>query len=66
MRIKMLRSHGAYKPGEVLDLPQSQAERLIAWEYAASVRGDQQKMIETASVEPRQETADVTPRRKKP
>jgi len=61
----MLRPYGAYKPGEVLDLPQRQAEGLVAWEYAAEVRDSQQTLIETASVEPVAETADVTPRRRK-
>lgn len=61
----MLRPYGAYKAGEVLDLPQRQAEGLIAWEYAAAARDAQQTLIETASVEPVTETADVTPRRRK-
>jgi len=61
----MLRPYGAYKPGEVLDLPQRQAEGLVAWEYATEVRDSQQTLIETASVEPVAETADVTPRRRK-
>jgi hypothetical protein len=61
----MLRPYGAYKAGEVLDLPQRQAEGLIAWEYATEVRDSQQNLIETASVEPVTETADVTPRRRK-
>jgi hypothetical protein len=65
MKIRMLRPYGAYKPGEVLDLPQRVAEGLIAWEYAAAARDDQQTLIETASVEPVAETADVTPRRRK-
>ena len=61
----MLRPYGAYKAGEVLDLPQRVAEGLIAWEYAAAARDDQQTLIETASVEPVAERADVTPRRRK-
>jgi hypothetical protein len=65
MKIRMLRPYGAYKPGEVLDLPQRQAEGLVAWEYATEVRDSQQTLIETASVEPVAETADVTPRRRK-
>lgn len=65
MKIRMLRAYGAYKAGEVLDLPQRQAEGLVAWEYAAAARDDQQTLIETASVEPVAETADVTPRRRK-
>ena len=65
MKIRMLKAYGAYKAGEVLDLPQRQAEGLVAWEYAAAARDDQQTLIETASVEPVTETADVTPRRRK-
>jgi hypothetical protein len=61
----MLRPYGAYKPGEVLDLPERQAEGLVAWEYGTEVRDSQQTLIETASVEPVAETADVTPRRRK-
>jgi hypothetical protein len=61
----MLRPYGAYKPGEVLDLSERQAEGLVAWEYATEVRDSQQTLIETASVEPVAETADVTPRRRK-
>jgi hypothetical protein len=65
MKIRMLRPYGAYKAGEVLDLPQRVAEGLIAWEYAAATREDQQTLIETASVEPKAERADVTPRRRR-
>jgi hypothetical protein len=66
MKIRMARSHGAYKPGEVIDLPEQQARTLIAWDYATEVRDTQQQLIETASVEPVAERADVTPRKKKP
>ena len=65
MKIRMLRPYGAYKQGEVLDLPQRQAEGLVAWEYAVAARDDQQTLIETASVEPKSERADVTPRRRR-
>lgn len=65
MKIRMLRQHGSYRVGEVVDLPPQQAERLMAWEYAAAVRDTQQELIETASVEPAAETADVTPRRRR-
>lgn len=66
MKIRMARQHGAYKPGEVVDLPERQAQSLIAWEYATEVRDKQQTLIETASVEPAAERADVTPRRRRP
>ena len=65
MRIRMARQHGAYRPGEVVDVPERQARSLIAWEYATEVRDSQQTLIETASVEPVAESADVTPRRRK-
>ena len=65
MKIRMKRPHGAYKPGEVLDLPERQAQSLIAWEYATEVRDNQQTLIETASVEPVAESADLTPRRRR-
>jgi hypothetical protein len=66
MKIRMLRAYGAYKAGEVLDVPQRQAEGMIAWEYAAEVTRDQQQtLIETASVEPVAEKAEANPRRRK-
>jgi hypothetical protein len=65
MKIRMKRAHGAYKAGEVIDLPERQALSLIAWEYATEVRNAQQDLIETASVEPVAESADMTPRRRR-
>jgi len=65
MKIRMARAHGAYKPGEVIDLPERQAQSLIAWEYATEVRDNQQTLVETASVEPVAESADLTPRRRR-
>ena len=65
MKIRMKRAHGAYKPGEVLDLPERQAQSLIAWEDAVEERNAQQDLIETASVEPVAESADLTPRRRR-
>ena len=65
MKIRMSRELGAYKPGEVVDLPERQAQSLIAWEYATEVRDAQQTLIETASVEPAVESADLTPRRRR-
>jgi hypothetical protein len=66
MKIRMLKPYGAYKAGQVIDLPQRQADGLVTWEYAEAVRDQQQTLIETASVDPQVETADVTPRRKRP
>jgi hypothetical protein len=65
MKIRLTRAHGAYKVGEVIDLPERQAQSLIAWEYATEVRDSQQNLIETASVEPVAESADLTPRRRR-
>jgi len=66
VKIVMKRHHGAYKPGEVVDLPDNDARALIAWEYASEAppADKQQTLIETASVRPIVERADVTPRRK--
>jgi hypothetical protein len=49
----------------VLDLPERQAQSLIAWEDAVEERNAQQDLIETASVEPVAESADLTPRRRR-
>jgi len=65
MKIRLTRAHGSYKAGEVIDLPERQAQSLIAWEYATEVRDSQQNLIETASVEPVAESADLTPRRRR-
>lgn len=65
MKIRIAKAHGSYKPGEVVDLPEQQAQSLIAWAYATEVRDSQQQLIETASVEPVAERADVTPRRRR-
>ncbi len=65
MKIRMAKQHCAYKPGEVVDIPERQARSLIAWEYATEVRDSQQTLIETASVEPVAESADMTPRRRR-
>lgn len=65
MKIRMKRAHGAYKVGEVVDLPERQALSLVAWEYATEVRDAQHELIETASVEPVAESADMTPRRRR-
>jgi hypothetical protein len=64
VRIRMRKAHGAYRVGEIVELPERDAESLIAWEYAERA-ADKQTMIETASVEPATQTADVTPRRRR-
>jgi hypothetical protein len=62
IRVRMQRAYGAYKAGEVIEVDESFASRLFAWDYAR--RETQQSLIETAAVEPVAEQADVTPRRK--
>jgi len=58
----MKRAYGPYKAGEAVLADESLADRLLAWDYA--VRDTQQPLIETAAIEPRAESADMTPRRK--
>lgn len=62
MKIKMTRPYGLHKAGEIVDVPERIAARLLAWEYAAVVRDEP---IETASVEPVAEQAAITPRKVK-
>lgn len=64
VRIRMKRPHGAYRVGEIVQLPERDAESLIAWEYAERAN-DSQTLIETATTDPKAETADVTPRRRR-
>lgn len=62
IRVRMKRAYGAYKQGEVVEVDESLASRLFAWDYAS--RDTQQTLIETAALEPDAERADVTPRRR--
>ena len=62
IRVRMKRPYGAYKQGEVVEVDESLASRLFAWDYAS--RDTQQTLIETAALEPDTERADVTPRRR--
>ena len=61
MKIKLTRPHGAYRRGEVVDLPDRTARQMIADGLAVEDR--QRNLIETASVEQRAETADLNPRK---
>lgn len=63
MKIRMSRPYGAYKAGESVEVDPGLAARLLAWGYAVEDR--QQDLIETAAVEHRAETADVTPKRRR-
>jgi len=62
IKVRMLRAYQAYKIGEVVEVDEGFAARLLAWGYAT--RETQQSLIETAAVEPDAERADVTPRRR--
>lgn len=61
MKIKLVRRYSIHDPGKTVDCDEEIAERLVADGVAVSVSPAPQ--IETASVEPEAETADLTPRR---
>lgn len=65
VRIRMRKAHGSYRVGEIVELPERDAESLMAWEYAERVHDNQQKLIETATAESKAETADATPKRRR-
>lgn len=64
-KLKMKRAYAGYRAGEVIEVDAGLAARLLAWDYAAEVRDNQPTLIETASVEPVAERAEVTPRKRK-
>jgi hypothetical protein len=47
MRIRMTKPYAAYKKGEVVELPERQAESLIAWEYAKRAADADQPLLDT-------------------
>lgn len=61
MKIKLLKNYSTYRLGAVVDCEDATALRLIADGMAE--RDSQMTLIETASLEPAGERADVTPRR---
>ena len=63
VKIKLLTNYSTYRVGAVVDCEDATAHRLIADGIAE--REQQMDLIETASVEPVAERADVTPRRAK-
>jgi hypothetical protein len=63
MKIKMSRAYASYKAGELVEVDDGLAARLLAWGYAVEDR--QRDLIETAAVEHRAEQADVTPKRRR-
>jgi len=68
MKVRMSRAYAAYKKGEVVELPERQAESLIAWEYATRAADADQplidaakgrgKKVERAQAEPKSERRD--------
>ena len=63
MKIRLVRNYSTYRLGAVVDCEDATAQRLIADGIAE--RETQMDLIETASVEPAGERADMTPRRTK-
>ena len=63
MKIRLIRNYSTYRLGAVVDCEDATAQRLIADGIAE--RETQMDLIETASVEPAVERADMTPRRTK-
>jgi hypothetical protein len=54
MRIRMTKPYAAYKKGEVVELPERQAESLIAWEYATRAADADQPLLDTPKPKPKQ------------
>jgi hypothetical protein len=46
MKVRMAKPYAAYKKGEVVELPERQAESLIAWEYATRVTDADQPLLD--------------------
>jgi hypothetical protein len=63
MKIKFTANYSTYRPGDVTECDSDVAQRLIA--EGRAIPEKQIDLIETASVEPNGESADLTPRRRK-
>ena len=63
-KIKFTANYSTYRPGDIAECDAEVAQRLIAEGRAAPVK--QAEVIETASLEPAGESADLTPRRRPP
>lgn len=63
MKIRLVRPMLSYRRGTVLDVPDGQANALIARGVAQAER--QAELLETAAVEVETRKADLTPRRKR-
>jgi len=66
MRIRMVKAYAAYKKGESVELPERQAESLVAWDYAVRIQPDEQQQLLDESPKQRRrrhgiETADAPP-----
>jgi hypothetical protein len=62
MKIRFQKAYSTYRPGDVVDCDNDVAQRLVA--DGRAVLDKQLDLIETASVEPAGESADLTPRRR--
>lgn len=62
MKIRFQKNYSTYRPGDVVDCDPEVAQRLIA--DGRAIAETQLDLIETASVEPGGESADLTPRRR--
>jgi len=58
MKVRMSKPYAAYKKGELVELPERQAESLIAWEYATRAADAEQPLLDPP--------AAPKPRRKQP
>lgn len=62
MKIKLVKNYSTYRLGTVVECEDETAQRLIRDGIAE--RDEQMSLIETASVEPAGERADLTPRKR--
>jgi len=62
MKIRLIQNYSTYRLGTVVDCEDETAQRLIRDGIAE--RDGQMSLIETASVEPAGERADLTPRKR--
>lgn len=63
MKIRLVRAHGVYRRGSVLDMDDGPANELLR--RGIAVIEPQQELLETAAVEVQTRKADATPRRKR-
>lgn len=62
-KMKLLRPYSSYRAGQVVEVPGGLAADWIARKIA--IEDKQSELIETAAVDPKVETADATPRRRR-